>query len=413
MTPRPPPFRLPGIHFLGAIAWLVLGAGGLVVVSPLLASGQFLAPRVIAVTHLFTLGVIAGSIFGALYQFYPMSLGAEPRSIGAGVAGAWLLHLGIALLVAGLWWWVPLLQGAGWLVLFLVIGIVAWNLLPHRRRMESGPARTTASYVSAAHMLLGIAFFLAGARIGNALGWWTLDRLGLIAAHFHLAAFGFAGLTAVGVGSRMLPMFMVAAEAPRWPVRYIGPLGTAGLILLATGLSVPRPALTWLGAAVSLAAALLFLRLVAGYFQFRMVRRLEPTFGHVLAGFLFLAAAVIAGLVQLATPRFSARLAIIYAGLTLLGWLVLFITGIWYRLLAFLIWLHFHGRDGATRVRTAAEIVHRPIAWGTLALFVLGIGTLLAGVGIGVASLATGGAVIFLAGSVALAGHYASIFLHR
>jgi hypothetical protein len=296
---------------------------------------------------------------------------------------------------------------------FVVIGIVAWNLLPHRRRMEAGPARTTASYVSAAHMLLGIAFVLAGARIGNSLGWWTLDRLGLIAAHFHLAAFGFAGLTAVGVGSRMLPMFLVAAEAPRWPVRYIGPLGAAGLIVLATGLSVARPALTWVGAVVSLVAALLFLRLVAGYFQFRMVRRLEPAFGHVLAGFLFLAAAVATGLVQLATPGFSSRLAIVYAGLTLLGWLVLFITGIWYRLLAFLIWLHFHGRDGATRVRTAAEIVHRPIAWATLALFVLGISALLTGVGLGVASLATGGAVIFLAGSVALAGHYASIFLHR
>jgi hypothetical protein len=413
MAPLPPPFRLPGTHFIGAIAWLVLGATGLVAVAPLLANGQFLAPRVIAVTHLFTLGVITGSIFGALYQFYPMSLGAAPRSVRAGVAGAWLMHVGIALLVSGLWWWQPALQAAGWGVLFVVIGIVAWNLLPHRRRMEAGPARTTASYVSAAHMLLGIAFVLAGARIGNSLGWWTLDRLGLIAAHFHLAAFGFAGLTAVGVGSRMLPMFLVAAEAPRWPVRYIGPLGAAGLFVLATGLSVARPPLTWVGAVVSLVAALLFLRLVAGYFQFRMVRRLEPAFGHVLAGFLFLAAAVATGLVQLATPGFSSRLAIVYAGLTLLGWLVLFITGIWYRLLAFLIWLHFHGRDGATRVRTAAEIVHRPIAWATLALFVLGISALLTGVGLGVASLATGGAVIFLAGSVALAGHYASIFLHR
>jgi hypothetical protein len=413
MAPLPPPFRLPGTHFIGAIAWLVLGATGLVAVAPLLANGQFLAPRVIAVTHLFTLGVITGSIFGALYQFYPMSLGAAPRSVRAGVAGAWLMHVGIALLVSGLWWWQPALQAAGWGVLFVVIGIVAWNLLPHRRRMEAGPARTTASYVSAAHMLLGIAFVLAGARIGNSLGWWTLDRLGLIAAHFHLAAFGFAGLTAVGVGSRMLPMFLVAAEAPRWPVRYIGPLGAAGLFVLATGLSVARPALTWVGAVVSLVAALLFLRLVAGYFQFRMVRRLEPAFGHVLAGFVFLAVAVAAGLVQLATPGFSSRLAIVYAGLTLLGWLVVFITGIWYRLLAFLIWLHFHGRDGATRVRTAAEIVHRPIAWATLALFVLGIGALLTGVGLGQPSLATGGAVVFLAGSVALAGHYASIFLHR
>ncbi len=413
MPPSPPPFRLPGIHFIGGIVWLALGGAGLVAVAPLLSAGQFLAPKVIAVTHLFTLGVITGSIFGALYQFYPMSLGAAPRSVGAGVIGAWLLQVGTGLLVAGLWWWIPLLQGLGWGLLFVVIGIVAWNLLPHRRRMESGPARTTASYVSAAHILFGLAFFLAGARIGNSLGWWTLDRLGLIAAHFHLAAFGFAGLTAVGVGSRMLPMFMVAARAPRWPVRFIGPLGSAGLAVLAAGLAFRYSPIVWVGALISLAAAGLFLRLVAGYFQFRMIRRLEPAFGHVLAGFVSLAAALVAGFVLLATPGFSARGAVVYAGLVLLGWLVIFITGIWYRLLAFLIWLHFYGRDGATRVRTAAEIVHRPTAWATLALLVAGLATLLGGVGLGNGTAARAGSAVFLAGTLVLLTHYAVIFTKR
>ena len=413
MPPSPPPFRLPGIHFLGGIGWLALGGAGLVAVAPLLAAGQFLAPAVLAVTHLFTLGVITGSIFGALYQFYPMSLGAAPRSVRAGVIGGWLLHGGIAALVAGLWRWIPWLQAAGWGVLFIVIGIVAWNLLPHRRRMEPGPARTTAAYVSGAHILFGLAFFLAGARIGNTLGWWTVDRLGLIAAHFHLAAFGFAGLTAVGVGSRMLPMFMVAAQAPRWPVRYIGPLGSAGLVLLAGGLTFGRPAAVWLGALLSLAAGMLFLSLVAGYFRFRMIPRLEPAFGHVLAGFISLGAAAATGFLLLATPGFSARGAIVYAGLTLLGWLVLFITGIWYRLLAFLIWLHFYGRDGAPRVRTAAEIVHRPTAWTTLLLLAAGVAALLGGVAIGDGTVARAGAIVFLAGALLLLAHYAVIFAKR
>ena len=88
MPPSPPPFRLPGIHFIGGIVWLALGGAGLVAVAPLLARGQFLSPSVIAVTHLFTLGVITGSIFGALYQFYPMSLGAAPRSVRVGVVMA-------------------------------------------------------------------------------------------------------------------------------------------------------------------------------------------------------------------------------------------------------------------------------------------------------------------------------------
>lgn len=81
-----PPFRLPGTHFIGVLVSLLLGAGGLVVIAPDLAAAQFLNPRVFAVTHLFTLGVIVTAVFGALYQFYPMSLGAGARSVRVGVA---------------------------------------------------------------------------------------------------------------------------------------------------------------------------------------------------------------------------------------------------------------------------------------------------------------------------------------
>jgi hypothetical protein len=64
-----PPFRLPGTHFTGALLWLLLGGAGLVATAPDLAAGRFLAPRVLAVTHLYTLGDIVASSFGALYKF--------------------------------------------------------------------------------------------------------------------------------------------------------------------------------------------------------------------------------------------------------------------------------------------------------------------------------------------------------
>ena len=408
----PPPFRLPGTHFTGAIAWLVLGSAGLVAVAPELAAGNFLDRRILAVTHLFTLGVITASIFGALYQFYPMSLGAAARSIPVGVAGAWLLHAGVALLAAGLWFWRPALQAAGWLALFGSIGCVAWNLLPHRRRMTQG--RHVGAYVSAAHAMLGFALLIAAARIGDALGWWTVTRLGAIAAHFHLAAFGFAGLTAVGVGSRMLPMFLVAGRAPDWPVRWIGPVAVLGLLLLASGQFAGFAPAVWGGALLGVCAAALFVLLVAGFFRHRLRRRLEPAFGHVIAGFAALVASIATGVVLLATPGFSARGWIVYAVLVLLGWLVVFITGIWYRLFAFLVWLHFYGREeGATRVRTAAELVYQPAAWAALALQVLGIVTLAAGAGTGAAGIARAGAIAMLAGAAIIAGQYLRIYHER
>ena len=407
-TSGAPPFRLPGTHFVGAVCWLVLAGAGLVVVAPDLAGANFLAPRVLAVTHLYTLGVIVASVFGALYQFYPMSLGAGARSVRVGIWGGWLLHAGIAALVAGFWWWRPALQAAGWVLLFGAVGCVSWNLLPHRRRMTQG--RRAAGYVSTAHAMLGFAMFLAAARIGASLGWWELDRLGVIAAHFHLAAFGFAGLTAVGVGGRMLPMFLVSGPGPDWPFRAIGPAGSLGLLLLTVGLVAGVDALVWLGALVGLVAVALFVAMVAGYFRRRLVRRLEPAFGHVATGFGSLLLALGFGMVQLAVPGLSLRGWTVYAELILLGWLVLFITGIWYRLLGFLIWLHFYRGVEGRRGLTAAELVHRPTAWAALGLMAAGVLGLVAGTGVASASFARAGAAGVLAGSLLVAGQYARVY---
>src|SRR5688572_26779770 len=75
-----PPFRLPGEHFAAALTFWGVGALGLIRVAPDLAQGLFPLPRVIAVTHLFTLGWITTSILGALYQFLPVALRVPIRS---------------------------------------------------------------------------------------------------------------------------------------------------------------------------------------------------------------------------------------------------------------------------------------------------------------------------------------------
>jgi hypothetical protein len=132
-----------------------------------------------------------------------------------------------------------------------------------------------------------------------------------------------------------------------------------------------------------------------------------------VAGFAFLVTAIGTGLVQLATAGLSPRGWTVYAELTLLGWLVVFITGIWYRLFAFLIWLHFHGRGDGTRVRTATEVVNQPVAWVSLGLLVPGIGALAVGTALGAAGVARAGAVGILLAAGLIAGQYGRMFVGR
>jgi hypothetical protein len=254
--------------------------------------------------------------------------------------------------------------------------------------------------------MLGLAMFIAAARMRASLGLWSFARLGAIAAHFHLAAFGFAGLTAVGVGGRMLPMFLVSGPPPDRPFLVIGPVAVGGLLLLSAGLLWGVAPAVWAGALAGVGAAALFAWVVAGYVRRRLVRVLEPAFGHVVAGFGSLLLGLGVGVAQLVTPGISLRGWVMYAELILLGWLVLFITGIWYRLFGFLLWLHFHRGSDGTGVRTAAELVHRPTAWLALACLEAGVLGLVWGTGIGSSAAARAGAISVLGGSLLVAGYY-------
>jgi hypothetical protein len=234
----------------------------------------------------------------------------------------------------------------------------------------------------------------------------------MIAAHFHLAAFGFAGLTAVGVGGRMIPMFLVSGPPPDWPLRFIGPGIVGGLLALTGGLLFGFEPGVWLGALLGVGSAALFVVSIARFFRRRLVRRLEPTFGHVLIGFSCLLLALALGVAQLVLPGTSARGWVMYGELTLLGWLIIFITGIWYRLFTFLLWLHFYGRHGS-HVRPAAELVHHPTAWVALALLASGVILLVAGTA-GMWLVSTrAGALATLAGSLLVAVQYARIYRGR
>jgi hypothetical protein len=400
---HPPPFALTAAHFLAALLWLGTGALGLIVVAPLLARGAFLEPRVLAVVHCVTLGVITTTIFGALYQMLPPLLGVTVRSIRAAALGLGFLVAGTLVLVTGLWHARAAWQGAGWLLVAGAIGCASWTLLPQRRRARQG--KLTGLYISAGHSALGLAFLLAGARIGEGLGWWHIDRLGAVAAHFHLAALGFATLTAVGVSSRLLPMFLAPDHAPEWPLRWIGPLAGGGLLVFAVGqLAGLKPA-TVSGAGLLALAMAGYLALAATWFRHR-TRPLDPALGFMAAAFVGLAASVALGLAVLqagAGPSLARGMAA-YAVMAVLGWLVLLILGVYYRVIPFLVWINLGGAAAAGR--DPAGLMPRWAAWASLAVVAGGVWLLAMAIRAGSATAAQAGAGAFAVGVLGVIVQY-------
>jgi hypothetical protein len=397
-TPPGLPPSLPLAHFAVIPVWLALGAGALVAIAPDLAAGNIFAPRVFAATHLFTLGIVATAIFGALYQFVPAVLGVPIRSAPVARAGHRLLAAGIGALVAGFWWWNPAVQGAGWLLLFAAVGCSSWNVLPARRRATRN--RVVGLYLSLSHSWLGLAMAVGVARIGSGLGWWHTDRAGLVAAHFHMAALGFATLTVVGIGSLMIPGFLASKGHSERPLGWIGWVSSAGLALFSAGELSSAHAAAAAGAAAMVAGQAGHLAVVAGYFRRRAARRAEPGLGFIAAAFVFQAGAAIGGVLLFFRGGGPSRGWAAYAILALLGWLVQIVLGVMHRVVPRLLAQRIAARRAArTTQEGRAELLHEPLAWASLALLGLGTAGLAAAVLLGSRPAVTAASAVYAAGT--------------
>lgn len=294
-------------------------------VAPSLARGDVFAPAVIGLVHVLVLGTVGSAIAGALQQFVPGALGVPLRSVRVGWVGLWLHQSGVLLLVTGMAAWRGWMQGIGWLLVFGGVACVSVNVLRARRRSVHG--KQVGLFITVGHSALGLGMAIGAARIGETLGWWHLDRMSLLAAHALLGAAGFGTLTAMGVGSRMIPTFLGAIGDDRRWLDTLLALITAGLVVFTVGALAGWTWATHAGGALLVLGGVMCAAIGVRWFR-RRKRPMDETAWHVAMAFLALCVAVMLGarlLVgdPLVLTRWAALLVVL-----IVGWLVTLTVGV-------------------------------------------------------------------------------------
>ena len=396
VSAEPPPLYLPGEHFAAALACLVLGAIALVEVAPELAAGVFFLPHVVAAVHLFTLGWIVLSIFGALCQFLPVAIGRRMR---------WerLVHVTFALQVVGLVGFVAGLAddrhglvaaGAGLLTLAFVLFAVN---LGATLAMERERSVTWWALAGACVFLVVTPIY--GTVLERSLGDGSLGaaRFQIVAVHAHVAIAGIVLPVIVGVAQRLIPMFLLSHGARESPAKVSVALLLAGAAVLAA--SPAAPVLATLAGALISAGLVAFVVQAVLFFRRRMRRRLDAGMRLVAVGLAGLLAATAIAPIALARGLADLHLLAAYF-VVLLGAITMFIAGHYYKIVPFLIWYHRFGPlVGVREVPKVADLYSRRIAFANGALLVAGWLGLAAATWAGSAIALRAAAVVFVAGA--------------
>lgn len=372
-----PPFSMVSKYFIAATVSFAVLAG----LSALFAAdiqGHHFQPKLLALTHIATLGWVSMIIFGAMYQLVPVVLEVKLFSATLGEIQFWLYLVGILGLVYGFWSFsvgVHFTASASLVTLAILIFIA--NLLFTMLRVTKW--NLTGLYLLTALVYLKITA-LTGLLLSINLGFPFISRIHLdyLKIHAHLGFIGWVAMVIMGVALKLLPMFGLSHGFKTRPaaIAYvlvnIGLLGTT-VEWLMTGPGWLRQLYLGLLAVGILAFFLQLLEI----FQHRMKKALDLGMKHSAVAFGYLLFSMTTGIVLAFAelPNESAKHALVlaYGGMVIFGFFSMLILGQMYKIVPFLVWLHtFSDKVGKERVPMLKEMFSERL--GMLQFWLINVG---------------------------------------
>jgi hypothetical protein len=340
-----PPLSIPMSFFLTAP--LSLAAGGVVVaLDSQTAFATRWAPSAAAAVHFGTLGCLAMTMFGALYQMLPVVAGAPVPAVRLAHAVHAMLVLGTLSLVAGFtrgstfaFELASALLALAFLCFLIPAGTAA---LRAKVKLDTVPGMRLV--LPALLTVVGLGLEMALGRTGHGyVG--DLQRHHL--AHVGLGVVCWIGGLIVPISWQVVPMFYLTEPYPRW-ARLGSLIGLGGSTLGAlVVLFTSKPATSMLALACALApAALVVFALHPAITVLRIRKRRRRRVGESVRFWLFamataplVLAAGVAGFF-LDDPRFVQ----LFGWLALVGWATMIVHGMLTRIVPFLAWFHRYSK---------------------------------------------------------------------
>lgn len=327
-------------YLYAALAYAV--ATLLLFVSTAAFTQHYFHPQTLAITHTMALGWGTMIILGASHQLVPVLIEGELYSNALAYGSFVLAAIGIPLLVQAFYTFNMGLQAqvGGW----LVNGAV----LLYGANLAASIQRSKKENVHAVYVFTAAAWLLVTTAVGLMLVYnftnpfLPADSLHYLSLHAHLGLAGWFLLLVIGVGARLIPMFLISKydnTKQLWIIYYLvnGSL-VAFVVLYFINVSKTFYALP---AAGILAAIGLFVAFCYKAYRQRIRKQVDEPMQVSLLSVIMMALPLLL-LLLLFVSLFAAgnnqQLVLTYGFTTFFGWLTAIILGMTFKTLPFITW---------------------------------------------------------------------------
>lgn len=373
-TDMAPPFVLVAHYFIAAAIFYAFSAFLLPFYGDEV-NGYFLSSSIASLMHLYLLGFVMMTIFGAMYQLVPVVLEIPIFSKDFAYMQFYMFVSGILLFTFGLWDenYTQILPYGAMLIYVSMLIFIANIFLTYRGILRWD--------IVAKFILVSNIFLLIGTTIGfiialNLLYGFYPDIENLVQMHIATTIFGYVIMTIMGIGMILLPMFSLSHGFKQTAIEISFYTIIIGLLLFLAGTLFDTAFLKFGGVIFTTFAIFSALYQMYLIFSTRIrkqndfwAKNMMASFAILIISFLILAAAVIT----------KNDMFYLLFGFTLFfGFFTFFIVGHIYKILPFLVWYQrYSPLVGKLKVPMLNDMVKEKIAdiqfWVTLTGLLLAI----------------------------------------
>ncbi|HEX5653790.1 MAG TPA: cytochrome C oxidase subunit I [Chitinophagaceae bacterium] len=302
---------------------------------------HYFHPHTLAITHIMALGWGTMIILGASHQLVPVLIEGSLYSNKLAYTSFILAAAGIPMLVYGFYVF-DMGWPAKWGGRFVLLAILCYIINLATSMVKSNTRNVHAIFILTASFWLFLTAFLGLVLVYNfTYPFLPQESLDYLPLHAHTGVIGWFLLLVMGVGSRLLPMFMVSKYVNNgllWTIYVL--VNSSLLFFLFSFLYFP-------GVSYSLPIAAIFLALLLfGYYCYnafhqRIRRQLdEPMKFSLLSVMMMLLPIIFLASITgwLLTDQLNTKMVLIYGFVIFFGWITAIIFGMTFKTLPFIVW---------------------------------------------------------------------------
>ncbi|WP_343674118.1 cytochrome C oxidase subunit I [Chitinophaga sp.] len=366
-----------GLAFLLAALMLFTSSGEF--------SGHYFQPHILAITHTMALGWGTMIILGASHQLLPVLIEGKLYSIRLAYIAFACTAVGILLLV-----WAFYDFDMGWPAkigaLLVNVGVVVFLVNVVMSIIQSKTKNIQAYFMLTATGWLFFTTLVGGLLVCNfSEGFLPKDSLHYLSLHAHIGIVGWFLLLVMGVGSRLIPMFLISKyEHPKmlWRIYW---LANGGLILFICIFLNNAPLWLYLVPVAAVTTAIiLFAVFCENAYRVRIRRQVDEEMKVSLLAVVMMVLPLIfliTIIIMLISLSANVQLVLAYGFTIFFGWLTAIILGMTFKTLPFIIWNKiYHAKAGTGKTPNPKDLFSNSI-FNTMAVcFIIGFVGFAAGI---------------------------------